>query len=69
MRLRQEIEERDAGPAYCKSGFVCSDELGHPLSPAWYSQEFTRLVESTGLPLIRVHDVRHSANSMLAAKA
>jgi integrase len=35
--------------------------------PDWYSDEFHRLRERAGLPRIRLHDGRHTANSLMAA--
>ncbi len=58
-----------AGPAYAvgavDDGFVCADELGHPVNPQTYSDAFARLCKAAGLPRIRLHDCRHSANSLL----
>jgi integrase len=66
FRMRQQMEATDAGPAYTSSGFVVTDELGAPLSPAWYSKEWRRMTGAAGLPGIRLHDARHSANSLMA---
>ena len=38
------------------------------LHPEWVTKEFRRLAKAAGLPLIRLHDLRHSyASSALAA--
>lgn len=63
----QAIEAIDATAAYASGGYVAADELGQPVSPEWLSDEFHRLSAAAGLPKIRVHDVRHSANSLMAA--
>jgi integrase len=63
----QQIEASDAAPAYSASGYVVTDELGTPPSPEWVSDEFHRLADSAGLPRIRVDDLRHSVNSLMAA--
>jgi len=66
LRKRQREEKLAAGPAYEDSGYVVTDELGRPVNPDWYSDEFHRLRERTGLPRITLHDERHTANSLMA---
>jgi integrase len=63
----QQIEGSDASPAYAASGHVAVDELGAPVHPEWVSDEFDRIAARAGLPRIRLHDLRHSANSLMAA--
>jgi integrase len=64
-----QVAEKDAaGAAYAgdvDDGFVCCDELGQPVHPEWWSSEFGRLCKAAGLPRIRLHDCRHSTNSLL----
>jgi hypothetical protein len=57
----------NATPAYAGSGYVAADELGAAVNPEWLSDEFHRLADSAGLPRIRMHDTRHSVNSLMAA--
>ena len=63
----QLAEKAAAGAAYASddvdSGHVCADELGAPLHPEHYSDEFHRIAGS--LPRIRLHDTRGSVNSYL----
>jgi integrase len=62
----QLAEKAAAGPAYAAdvdNGYVCADELGAPLHPEHYSDEFHRIAGS--LPRIRLHDTRGSVNSYL----
>ncbi len=61
-------ERTAAGAAYAgdvDGGYVCADELGRPLHPERYSDEFGRLCALAGLPKCRLHDCRHSTNSLL----
>ena len=59
-RTRQ-LEERLAwGPAWTDTGLVFTREDGTDIHPQRLSQWFRRLVSSSGLPPIRLHDVRHS---------
>jgi integrase len=64
----QAAEKDTARAAYAadvEDGYVCADELGLPMHPEWYSDEFGRLARLAGLPKIRLHDTRHSVNSLL----
>ena len=64
----QMAERTAAGAAYAgdvDGGYVCADELGRPLHPERYSDEFGRLCAEAGLPKCRLHDCRHSTNSLL----
>lgn len=40
-------------------------ERGSPIRPEAYSSEFTRQSKAAGVPAIRLHDVRHTAATML----
>jgi integrase len=68
-RRRQREEQLVAGPDWLTSGdLVFRDELGRPLHPDWFSREFKVLVRRTGVPPIRLHDLRHT-HATLALKA
>jgi integrase len=67
LRKTQAAERLAAGGAYEASGYVAVDELGAPLHPEWLTDEFGRIAARAGLPRIRLHDCRHSMNSLLAA--
>ena len=54
-------------PGLRHAGYVAADELGAPLHPERYSDEFARLCRAAGVPVIRLHDTRHTANSLMAA--
>lgn len=59
-RVRQ-IEERVAlGEAWADTGYVFTNELGQPLHPGTISWHFERLVKVAGVPVIRLHDIRHT---------
>jgi integrase len=40
-------------------GWVFTDEIGRPLSPDCLTRTFNALVEKSGLPPVRLHDLRH----------
>lgn len=70
LHTGQAAERLAAGPAYEPGpggGWVAADELGVPLHPEHLTDEFARIAKRAGLPRIRLHDARHSMNSLLAA--
>ena len=67
LQARQMDEALTAGPAYEGGQHVASDALGRPVSPEWLSDEFHRLAAVAGVPRIRLHDSRHTVNSLMAA--
>jgi integrase len=67
LQARQMAEMDAAGPAYVNSGSVVADELGAEPSPDWYSDEFHRVRGRAGVPRIRLHEARHTINSLMAA--
>ena len=42
------------------------DELGNPPHPDTFSAEFHRLGQRAGVPRIRLHDLRHTALTLMA---
>jgi integrase len=67
LRKRQAAERLEAGPAYQATGYVVVDELGAPMHPERFTDEFHRLAAAAGCPRIRLHDGRHTTNSLMAA--
>jgi integrase len=69
QHARQAAERLEAGGAYDTTGpgWVAVDELCKPLHPEFYGDEFRRLCATAGVPVIRLQDVRHTANSLMAA--
>lgn len=67
-RARQ-LEERLAwGPAYRDEGLVFAREDGSPLRPDYVTRHFQLLARAAGVPVIRLHDLRHThASHALAA--
>ncbi len=50
--------------AWVESDRVFTHENGEPLHPDWVSRRFKRLVELSGLPPVRLHDLRHISASL-----
>jgi integrase len=67
LRKRQREERLAAGAAYEDGGYVVCDELGVPVHPEWFTDEFHRVAAAAGVPRIRLHDGRHTTNSLMAA--
>jgi integrase len=76
LRKRQTRESEAAGREY-RAGledldwysagdeYVVTDELGVPLHPESYSDEFGRMLKRASLPKIRLHDSRHTTLSLM----
>jgi integrase len=65
LRKRQQAEAEEAGEAYEASGYVVTDELGAPVHPEWYSDEFGRILRTAKLRRITLHDGRHTTLSLM----
>jgi integrase len=58
---RHQLGERLAvGPGWADSGYVFVDELGRPYHPQRLREMLDRACRSAGVPLIRLHDLRHT---------
>lgn len=49
-------------------GRIFTDAIGRPLSPHLVSTEFQRQRRAAGIPKVRLHDLRHSAATLLLAE-
>jgi integrase len=67
-RARQLEERLLLGPAFDDQGLVVAKADGSPLHPTTLSWHFGSAVRRSGLPAIRLHDLRHS-HATLALKA
>jgi integrase len=66
---KQQLEERLAwGPAWIDSGLMFTCENGAPINPERLTRWFEARVRASGLPLIRLHDLRHT-HATLALQA
>jgi len=66
-RRRQQTERNTAGDRWQDSGYVFTAADGSPLHPDWLTRRFRRLVTLSGLPPVRLHDLRHGAASLALA--
>lgn len=66
-RQAQREDRLRAGKKWVDSGRVFTDELGAPLDLYYLSKRFARLVRLSGLPPVRLHDLRHCAATLMLA--
>ena len=75
LRKRQLEESAAAGQThraglpgldwYRGGEYVITDQLGIPVHPEWYSDEFGRLLRRAGLRRITLHDSRHTTLTLM----
>src|SRR5205814_6222907 len=58
---QQRAERKTAGDAWQDSGYVFTTPHGAALHPDYLTRRFHRLVVLSGLPPVRLHDLRHGA--------
>jgi Phage integrase family len=49
----------------CGGADVVADQLGEPYRPEWFSDRFRDLSKAAGLPIIRLHDARHTCGTLM----
>ena len=64
---KQDIGRIEYGEAWQDTGRLFTEEDGSWIHPGWLTDYFERLVEFSGLPPIRLHDLRHVAASLMLA--
>ncbi len=65
-RARQQLEQLAAGPAWSDGDLVFCNELGQPLIGINVTRhQYVPILKRAGLPLIRFHDLRHTAATLL----
>lgn len=63
-----QLEDRMlAGPDWRELGYVFTTRHGTPLEPSNVRRHFHRVLAQAGLPKLRVHDMRHTAASLMIA--
>jgi integrase len=66
-RRRKEQESLEAGDWWVESGYVFTNPVGEPLNPDYLTRRFAYLVRTSGLPPVRLQDLRHGATLAHAA--
>lgn len=69
LKSTQEQSKRLCGKSYNRAdeGYICLNELGKRICPAYLSRSFSRILAQNGLRHIRFHDLRHSSATLLLA--
>lgn len=63
-KRRAEAQGRTVGQAYFASGLVFVQEDGSPYHPDRFRERFQALARKAGVPVIRLHDARHSCATL-----
>ncbi|MFJ1732263.1 tyrosine-type recombinase/integrase [Streptomyces sp. NPDC088254] len=66
-RMRQVAARQRAGESWDDGGYVFATRNGRPVEPRNMYRSFTRVAESAGLRVIRLHDARHGCATLLTA--
>ena len=53
------------GAGWNEDGLVCMKNAGDPITPDTLTSNFKNMIKRTGLPLIRLHDLRHTHATQL----
>ncbi len=67
-RARQAQEREEAGDRWQETGYVFTTTIGTPLDPRNVAEEFHKILATSGLARIRLHDLRHTAATLLLAQ-
>ena len=62
---RQHAERQAAGDEWEENGLIFTNPMGGPLDPCNLLRNFKKLLRDAGLPVIRFHDLRHTAASLM----
>ncbi|MFF1548539.1 tyrosine-type recombinase/integrase [Streptomyces sp. NPDC058291] len=66
-RMRQVAARQRVGESWDDGGYVFATRNGRPVEPRNVYRSFTRVAESAGLRVIRLHDARHGCATLLTA--
>ncbi|MGW1136952.1 site-specific integrase [Streptomyces zhihengii] len=67
QRLRQAAQRERAGVDWQETGYVFTTRTGQPIEPRNLYRSFTRVADSAGIRVIRLHDARHGCATLLTA--
>lgn len=66
-RMRHAHAKERAGEKWQEGGYVFTTRTGRPVEPRNVYRSFTRVAQSAGLRVIRLHDARHGCATLLTA--
>ncbi|WP_240274725.1 tyrosine-type recombinase/integrase [Mycobacterium ulcerans] len=61
LNAQQKRDRLVLGPTWINTGLIAINEDGSPIRPETYSKAFRRHCAAAGVPVIRLHDTRHTA--------
>jgi integrase len=64
-RQVQLFERKAAGAAWQEQDFVFTTRAGRPLEPGFVLKTLRKMLQAAGLPAVTVHDLRHTAASLM----
>lgn len=68
QRTRQRFQRKLAGPRWQENGIVFATAIGTPMDPRNYKRALDAALERAKIPHVRIHDLRHTAVSLLIAQ-
>ena len=68
QKARQNLAREEAGELWEDWGLVFTTAVGTPVSPRNDYREFRKIIERAGLRRVRLHDLRHTAASLMLAQ-
>jgi integrase len=63
-RQRQQLDREAAGGDWHDTGLIVCDDHGQMIPPWLLSETFRKLAQAAGLPVIRLHEARHTAGTI-----
>jgi integrase len=66
-RMRQSAARAKAGEQWHESGYVFTTRTGRQVEPRNVYRSFTRIADSAGIRVVRLHDARHGTATLLTA--
>jgi integrase len=67
LRVHEQVQRRHLGDAWRESGPIFARGDGSPIRPDYLTVRFRKLVQASGLPPVRLHDLRHGTASLALA--
>ncbi|PWB53380.1 MAG: hypothetical protein C3F13_09565 [Anaerolineales bacterium] len=61
----QQIQKDLAGQRWQENDLIFPSKIGTPLNPSNLRLDFNRVLERAGVPRVRIHDLRHTAASLM----
>lgn len=65
LRRFRAAQAEDLGITQVRDGYLAVDEIGEPIRPEWYSDEWRRLCERAGVPVVTLHAARHTSVTLM----